>query len=110
MKAFSFPYWFEKWSLWVPLPSVVSSSNWQSIELFPTPEIAIVDVTISGDRPGRVKYQSSYWPARFFDSPNDANCAIEHSIALKPKEEVMVVGREGITLLVTPIDRPVAAS
>lgn len=104
MNAVLLQDWLKKWSPWVrPWSSVVSSSNWQSVELFPTPEIATVDLTISYDRPGRVKYQSSYWPARFFDSNTDSNCAIEQSIALKPKEEVMVVGREGITLLVTPI-------
>jgi membrane protein implicated in regulation of membrane protease activity len=100
VKAFSLQYWFEKWNPFVrPWQSVVSSSNWQSVELFPTQEIAIVDVTISCDRPGRIKYQSSYWPARFANS----HCDSQEMIALKPKEEVMVVGREGITLLVAPI-------
>ena len=100
VKAVLLQDWFKKWSPWVrPWQSVVSSSNWQLIELFPTPEIAIVDVTISCDRPGRIKYQSSYWPARFLQPRGDS----QEKITLKPKEEVMVVGREGITLLVAPI-------
>jgi membrane protein implicated in regulation of membrane protease activity len=100
VKAFSLQYWFEKWNPFVrPWQSVANPSNWQSIELFSKPTIAIVDVTISCDRPGRVKYQSSYWPARFLQP----YCDSQETIVLKPKEEVRVVGREGITLLVAPI-------
>jgi len=73
--------------------------HWQSIELFPQPEIGIVEMTISGNRPGRVKYQSTYWPARFLNP----SCDPQGKMTFKPNEKVMVVGRKGITLLVTPI-------
>lgn len=100
MKALFFQSWFEKWSLLArsgnsaPVPS-----NWQSIELFPQPSIGIVEMTISGDRPGRVKYQSTYWPARILHPSSD----IQGKMTFKPNEKVMVMGREGITLLVAPL-------
>lgn len=64
------------------------------IDIFPKPVPGIVEQTITHVRPGRVKFQSSYWPAKLYQ-PNG-------EIILRPQQTVMVVGREGITLLVVP--------
>ena len=52
-----------------------------------------VDQTISLTKPGRVKFQGSFWKAELTYS----NCR-----SLKPGEAVKVLGRQGITLLVVP--------
>jgi membrane protein implicated in regulation of membrane protease activity len=55
----------------------------------------IVERTITPSTPGRVYFQASYWPARFFqaDATND----------LHPGAPVEVVDRDGLTLLVKPL-------
>jgi membrane-bound ClpP family serine protease len=52
-----------------------------------------VDQTISLTKPGRVKFQGSFWKAELTYS----NCR-----SLKPGEAVKVLGRQGIKLLVVP--------
>lgn len=52
-------------------------------------ERAIVEEEIKPNQPGRVRFQSSWWPAK---------CVRE--ITLKPGEVVHVVGLENITLIV----------
>jgi membrane protein implicated in regulation of membrane protease activity len=52
-------------------------------------EKAIVEEEIRPDQPGRVRFQSSWWPAK---------CVRE--ITLKPGEVVRVVRLENITLVV----------
>ncbi|WP_353259313.1 NfeD family protein [Prochlorothrix hollandica] len=66
----------------------------QQIELFKTQTTALVAETICPDQPGRIKYQSSYWPARFYHS----DCPL----TVTPGNSVTVVGRLGITVLVVP--------
>lgn len=60
-------------------------------------KIGIVDVEIRGDRPGRVFFESTYWPA--------ALAKDNLQITVFPGQPVSVVGRSGITLLVLPINR-----
>ncbi|NET38966.1 MAG: hypothetical protein F6K19_44500, partial [Cyanothece sp. SIO1E1] len=55
-----------------------------------------VERTISPFHPGRVYFQATYWPARFYD----ASCQVIAS----PGDPVKVMGREGLTLLVMPAD------
>lgn len=55
-------------------------------------QLAIVDETIVPYFGGRVRFQSSWWPALCL-----------HNITLGPGEVVSVVGRDNITLLVEPI-------
>lgn len=55
-------------------------------------QLAIVDETIVPYFGGRVRFQSSWWPALCL-----------HNITLGPGEVVCVVGRHNITLLVEPM-------
>ena len=61
-------------------------------ELFPNKVPAIVEEQITANWPGRVKFQGSYWPARLYQ--------LDCQLTLHPDSIVMVVGIEGITLLV----------
>ena len=55
----------------------------------------IVERIITPSTPGRVYFQASYWPARFFQ--------IGASGDLHPGAPVEVVDRDGLTLLVKPL-------
>ena len=66
------------------------------IELFPRIITAEVERTIAPTRPGRVKFQASHWPARFYQP--------SHQKTVSPGESVIVIGRAGIDLLVMPIN------
>ncbi|MBE9136072.1 NfeD family protein [Nodosilinea sp. LEGE 07088] len=68
-----------------------------TLELFDTPKAARVDCPISAHIRGRVFYEGTYWPARFYDGLVDANYALAVS------SRVLVVGRQGLTLLVSPL-------
>ncbi|MBF2045962.1 NfeD family protein [Leptolyngbya sp. 7M] len=70
------------------------SKTSERIELFAQPGIGEVVQMIAPNRRGRVKYRASFWPARLY---SDAYVQAE------PSEQVVVVGRDGITLLVTPV-------
>ena len=59
---------------------------------------ARVERTISGYYAGRVYFQATYWPARL-KKP-------EFSDRLLPGTRVQVLGREGLTLLVAPVQHP----
>lgn len=63
-------------------------------EIFLEPLIGVVDEAIAPQKPGRISFQSSYWPAKLyqFNAP----------IILLPEQAVKVVGIQGITLLVQP--------
>jgi len=63
-------------------------------KMFPKPQSAVVEEKITSNEPGRVKYKTTYWPAMLFP---------DYSMTLAPGEEVAVVGRQGITLLVSPL-------
>jgi len=64
------------------------------LQFFPSAKIGTVSESISADRPGRVWCSGTYWPARL--------CVNDYPAALKPKAQVTVIGKEGITLLVVP--------
>ncbi|MGJ3245293.1 MAG: NfeD family protein [Elainellaceae cyanobacterium] len=67
----------------------------QLIEAFPNSEPGTVEETITPNHGGRVHFQATSWPARLY--PGNV-----HTVLL-PGESVAVVDREGITLLVTPM-------
>ncbi|MEB3272552.1 MAG: NfeD family protein [Prochlorothrix sp.] len=66
------------------------------IQLFTKQGKAIVHSDIGPEQAGRVKYQGTSWPARFYhgDCPR----------SVSPGDPVIVVGRSGLTLLVVPED------
>ena len=70
------------------------SNSTSSVKLFKKPDYGQVKETINQARPGRVKWKSSYWPAQFYQT--------EAHVSILPGEQVQVVGRQGITLLVVP--------
>ncbi|MGD1712079.1 NfeD family protein [Dapis sp. BLCC M172] len=63
-------------------------------KMFSKAEVAVVEEKITADEPGRVKYKTTYWPAMLFRG---------YSMTLEPGQEVAVIGRQGITLLVRPL-------
>ena len=68
----------------------------EKVEKFPAPLMGTVEKKITRSQPGRVKCQGTYWPARFYQP----NC----EATVLPDEPVMVVARQGITLLVVPVN------
>jgi len=65
------------------------------VELFPEPCIGNVVETIEPPEcRGRVRFRATQWPARFY--------YLDCPLTLKPGSAVVVVGMEGITLLVIP--------
>lgn len=66
-----------------------------SSDLPPFQGRGIVERTITPSTPGRVYFQASYWPARFFE--------LDASGDLHPGAPVEVVGRDSLTLLVKPL-------
>ena len=63
-------------------------------EMFSKPQPGIVDETITLDQPGRVKFKGTYWPAKLFRG---------YDITLEAGQEVLVIARQVITLLVRPL-------
>ena len=61
-------------------------------KLFPFPVEASVIETITATDKGRVKYQSTSWPARLYRAQSQAQ--------ITPGHAVSIIGREGNTLLV----------
>lgn len=73
----------------------MKASLFQSkVEIFSETIEGVVEKAIAHNQPGRVKCFGTYWPAKL----HQPNCQIE-IIAGSP---VIVVGRQGITLLVLP--------
>ncbi len=66
------------------------------IERFPQAQLGTVEEAISYKRRGRVKFDGTYWPARFYDPDCKATVG--------PDEPVSVVAIQGITLLVCPLE------
>lgn len=71
------------------------------VELFEKPGKARVERAIAAHQRGRVFFQGTYWPARFYSSSNCVNAEIA--------SWVTVIGRQGLTLLVTPVVSAVCA-
>lgn len=80
-------------------PKVETPFHDGSPSLFSISTIGIVDVKITRRRPGRVWYEATYWPARLLLSDESLDGITE----LLPEQEVQVIGREGIMLIVVPI-------
>ncbi|MCG8361720.1 MAG: NfeD family protein [Pseudanabaenales cyanobacterium] len=57
-------------------------------------DTARVEKTITPGCGGRVYFQATYWPARFYQS----DC----QLTVLPGDLVTIVGRQGLTLLVKP--------
>lgn len=64
------------------------------IELRPNPGVATVRKAITPLQSGRVHFEATDWPARWY-CPNQQR-------SIQPDALVQVVGRQGLTLLVTP--------
>lgn len=69
------------------------------IELFAQPGLGEVVQAIAPNRKGRIKFRASFWPARFYQVSETA---------VLPSEQVAVVGRQGITLLVVTLANELA--
>lgn len=80
----------------------MSSESPKKITLFPKPGMGIIEEIITESQPGRVNFQATYWPARLYNP--------EHKVILLPNTSVVVIGREGITLLVVPVNEVVASN
>lgn len=74
----------------------MSSESPEKITLFPKPGKGIIEQIITESQPGRVNFQATYWPARLYYP--------EQEVTLLPNTPVTVVGRQGITLLVVPVE------
>lgn len=73
--------------------AIKNSPSNPEITLFSSRGKGVVEETITPEKPGRVRYQATSWPARLYhDAP----------VTLLPKDPVYVVGRQGLTLLVVP--------
>jgi membrane protein implicated in regulation of membrane protease activity len=64
-------------------------------EKFPEPMIGVVEQAIATNQTGRVKVLGTSWPAKFHQ--------VETSIVILPDEEVYIIGRCGLTMLVIPV-------
>lgn len=71
---------------------MMTTVSQSSAQFFPTPGKGTVVETITTHQEGRVKYQASYWPARLYGQSSFTE--------LEPDQSVVVLGREGITLLI----------
>lgn len=68
----------------------------QAIEFFDQPGMGEVEETITLNQLGRVRFMATTWYAQFyFPLPPQE---------ILPGQKVRVIGREGLTLLVVPID------
>lgn len=70
-----------------------------SLELFPSAVTGLAVQPISLKVSGRVSYRASSWPARLYQVKKD--CLVYSGQAVK------IVGREGITLLIQPLQADV---
>ncbi|MBW4658311.1 MAG: hypothetical protein KME15_06530 [Drouetiella hepatica Uher 2000/2452] len=70
-----------------------------TVQMFPIPALGKVDqaITVANDKV-RVKFQGSLWGAEIWQPSSRASA----SRSLLPSEQVWVIGRVGLTLLVQP--------
>jgi membrane protein implicated in regulation of membrane protease activity len=66
----------------------------QNPKMLRQPVQGIVQQAIAPDQPGRITYQGSYWPAKFFQP--------DHQAIIAAGDSATIIGRLGITLLVVP--------
>lgn len=66
------------------------------IEMFPEPLIGTVEERITSKQSGRVKFLGTYWPAKLHQT--------DTQITLIPEQIIHIIGIQGITLLVIPIN------
>jgi membrane protein implicated in regulation of membrane protease activity len=64
------------------------------VELWQYASVGTVSKEIAPDQRGRVHFDATDWPARFYGTGTDAT--------LEPDSKVYVLGRQGLTLLVQP--------
>ncbi|MFH7244635.1 MAG: NfeD family protein [Spirulina sp.] len=69
-----------------------------SIEIFTAQKPARVEHPITRHQKGRVFFEGTYWPAQIYTSRSLA--LTDH--ALEVSSWVVVIGRQGLTLLVRP--------
>lgn len=65
------------------------------IELFAAPVEGIVDRPADATRPGRIRTMGTIWNARLYQ--------FENQLAVAAGDRVLVVGRQGLTLLIVPL-------
>lgn len=68
----------------------------QSIQLLPQEQWGVVEIEISPDGTGRVQFQATSWPARFYQKADEA---------LMPGQRVEAIALQGNTLLVIPLKK-----
>lgn len=68
----------------------------ETIELFAQPGVGEVEETITSHHRGRVSFIATTWFAQFYYP--------SHAVEAAPGTTVRVIGREGLTLLVVPMD------
>lgn len=66
-----------------------------TVEFFKQPGTARVEREITSVQRGRVYYEGTYWPAQLY--------RVEYSGTLAIASSVIVIGRQGLTLLVLPL-------
>jgi membrane protein implicated in regulation of membrane protease activity len=76
-----------------------------TIELFKEPKTARVERTITTRLKGRVFFEGSYWPAKVYEKTE----GMVNDCAMDVSSWVIVIGRQGLTLLVLPMLSTVCA-
>lgn len=71
---------------------MIRANTTSSVKLFGQPGTGKVEQEINHTHPGRVKWRASSWPAQLHQTDTKE--------MILPGEQVSVVGRHGITLLV----------
>lgn len=85
---------------------MMNSTHSERIALFAQPGIGEVVKAISLNQRGRVKFKATFWPAKVYVEARTKEAQTKpqaHMETLLPLEQVIVVGIDGITLLVKPL-------
>ncbi len=81
----------------VPLESTpLLSFPRQSIQTLSQGQYGVVEIEIPPDETGRVQFQATSWPARFYQKAD---------VALTPGQRVEAIALQGNTLLVMPLKK-----